>query len=113
MVVLLIAGYYGIRALAAKGNGELKASGTIEATMVNISPELAGQVKRSWSKKESGAAGELLVLLTTPCSWSSARRLPPRWRRPRLPPDSRRRSGSPGPVPADPGGGALKDANPA
>jgi HlyD family secretion protein len=41
---LLLAGYYGLRALAANGDDELKASGTIEAVTVNISPELAGTV---------------------------------------------------------------------
>jgi len=44
--VLLIAAYYGIRALTTAGNGQLKASGTIEAVMVDISPELGGRVKR-------------------------------------------------------------------
>jgi len=44
--VLAIAGYYGLRALTAAGNGQLKASGTIEAVMVDISPELAGQVQQ-------------------------------------------------------------------
>ncbi len=45
VLVLIVALYYGIRALADSNNGPLKASGTIEAVTVNISPELAGKVK--------------------------------------------------------------------
>ena len=45
ILVLLIGGYYGLRALTADGNGSLKASGTIEATTVNVSPESGGKVK--------------------------------------------------------------------
>ena len=33
--------------LTGNGNGELTASGSIEATMVNISPELAGKILSS------------------------------------------------------------------
>src|SRR5512135_956477 len=44
IVVVIIAGYYAVRALAGGTNGALKASGTIEATTVNVSPELAGKV---------------------------------------------------------------------
>ena len=45
ILALLIGGYYGLRALTADGNGSLKASGTIEATTVNVSPESGGKVK--------------------------------------------------------------------
>ncbi len=45
VVVLLIAGYYVTRALTGTSNGQLKASGTIETTTVNVSPELSGKVK--------------------------------------------------------------------
>jgi multidrug resistance efflux pump len=46
IVALIAAGiYYGVRALNRDGNGKLSASGTIEATVVNVSPELAGKVK--------------------------------------------------------------------
>ena len=47
LVVLIIAAgiYYGVRTLNADGNGALSASGTIESTVVNISPEIAGKVK--------------------------------------------------------------------
>ncbi len=46
VVVLVIAGgaYYGLRAMSNGKSSELKASGTIEATTVNISPELPGKV---------------------------------------------------------------------
>ena len=45
IVVLAIAGYYVVRAVAGGNNSALKASGTIEATTVNVSPELAGKVQ--------------------------------------------------------------------
>lgn len=47
VIVLLIAVglYYGIRALSGNSNGQLQASGSIEAVTVNISPEVAGKVK--------------------------------------------------------------------
>ena len=46
VIVLLAAGiYYGVSTLNADGNGQLSASGTIEATVMNISPEMAGKVK--------------------------------------------------------------------
>jgi HlyD family secretion protein len=45
IVVALIGGYYGVRALSGANNSALTASGTIEATTVNVSPELSGKVK--------------------------------------------------------------------
>jgi multidrug resistance efflux pump len=45
VIALLVGGYYGVRALTGANNGALKASGTIEATTVNVSPELAGKIK--------------------------------------------------------------------
>ncbi len=47
VVLLLIAAgvYYGVRALNADGNGQLTASGTIELTVVNVSPETSGKVQ--------------------------------------------------------------------
>ena len=63
-VVLVIAAYYGIRALTAAGNGPLKASGTIEAVMVDIAPELGGQVKQVLVEEGARvAAGSPLVVL--------------------------------------------------
>jgi HlyD family secretion protein len=46
VLVVIIGGYYGVRALRGGNNGALKASGTIEATTVNVSPELAGKVQQ-------------------------------------------------------------------
>jgi len=45
VLVLLIGGYYGVRAVADNSNGQLKASGTIETVDVNISSEVSGKVK--------------------------------------------------------------------
>jgi HlyD family secretion protein len=44
VIVLGLAGYYGYKSLTDTGNGKITASGTIEATIVNISPEIAGKV---------------------------------------------------------------------
>jgi multidrug resistance efflux pump len=45
VLVLVVGGYYVLRSLMSTSNGPLKASGTIEATIVNVSPEMAGKVK--------------------------------------------------------------------
>jgi HlyD family secretion protein len=44
LVVISTLAYFGIRSLAQENNGELAASGTIEAAVVNVSPEMAGKV---------------------------------------------------------------------
>lgn len=44
VLALVIGGYYGIRYLNDESNGALRASGSIEATIVNVSPEMAGKV---------------------------------------------------------------------
>jgi len=44
LVVIGTLAYYGIQSLAQDGNGDLAASGTIEAAVVNVSPEMAGKV---------------------------------------------------------------------
>ncbi|HLO28854.1 MAG TPA: biotin/lipoyl-binding protein, partial [Anaerolineales bacterium] len=46
LVVLLIAAgvYYGVRVLNSSQDGQLRASGTIESTVVNVSPETSGKV---------------------------------------------------------------------
>ena len=63
-LVLLIGGYYGIRALGDNGNGPLKASGTIEATNVNVSPETAGKVDLvSVSEGQAVKTGDVLFRL--------------------------------------------------
>lgn len=45
VLILVIGGYYTVRSLQGNDNGALAASGTIEATTVNVSPEMAGKVK--------------------------------------------------------------------
>ena len=63
-LVVLIAGYYGIRAMTDNNNGPLKASGTIEATTVNVSPETAGKVDQVLvDEGQSVQAGEPLLIL--------------------------------------------------
>ena len=44
LIVLSTIGYYAFRSLMPNENGQLKASGTIEAVTVNVSPEMAGKV---------------------------------------------------------------------
>jgi len=44
LIVLSTIGYYGFRSLNPVDDGQLKASGTIEAVVVNVSPEVAGKV---------------------------------------------------------------------
>jgi len=44
LVVIGTLAYFGIQSLAQDGNGDLAASGTIEAAVVNVSPEMAGKV---------------------------------------------------------------------
>ena len=44
LIILSTLGYYGIRSLNPATDGELSASGTIEAVIVNVSPEMAGKV---------------------------------------------------------------------
>ncbi len=45
LIVLSTIGYYGYRSLNPVSDGQLKASGTIEAVVVNVSPEMAGKVQ--------------------------------------------------------------------
>jgi HlyD family secretion protein len=44
VLVILVGGYFGVRALLNKGDGALTASGTIEAVEVTVSPEIGGKV---------------------------------------------------------------------
>jgi HlyD family secretion protein len=44
VLAVIAALYFGLANLKGSGNGELTASGSIEATIVNVSPELAGKV---------------------------------------------------------------------
>src|SRR5918995_4455126 len=45
LLVIVIGGYYAFRSLRQPDDGALAASGTIEATVVNVSPEMAGKVQ--------------------------------------------------------------------
>ena len=66
LVLLLVSAgiYYGIRALNGNGDGQLNASGTIEAVVVNVSPEMAGKVKDVLVVEgQSVKAGDLLLAL--------------------------------------------------
>jgi HlyD family secretion protein len=65
ILVVIAAGiYYGVRTLNADGNGKLSASGTIEATVVNVSPEMAGKVKEVLvSEGQSVKTGDPLISL--------------------------------------------------
>ena len=44
VIAVIAALYFGLANLNGNGNGDLTASGSIEATIVNISPELAGRI---------------------------------------------------------------------
>jgi multidrug efflux pump subunit AcrA (membrane-fusion protein) len=43
-LIVIVAGYYGYQALYSTSNGQLKASGTIEAVEVNVGPETSGKI---------------------------------------------------------------------
>ena len=45
VLILVAGGYYAFRSFQRNGESALTASGTIEATVVNVSPEMAGKVK--------------------------------------------------------------------
>ena len=45
VLILVVGGYYAIRSLQGNAEDNLAASGSIEATAVNVSPEIAGKVK--------------------------------------------------------------------
>ena len=64
VIVLGTLGYYGIRSLSADANGPLTASGTIEAVVVNVSPEMAGKVSEVYARAgDSVKAGDPLLRL--------------------------------------------------
>lgn len=45
IMMRIIGGFYGVRTLTGGNNGTLTASGKLEATTVNVSPELAVKLK--------------------------------------------------------------------
>ncbi|HET6845928.1 MAG TPA: efflux RND transporter periplasmic adaptor subunit [Anaerolineales bacterium] len=64
LAVILIAGYYGVRALTATAKGQLEASGTIETVSVDISPEISGKVKEVLvAEGDSVKAGDPILVL--------------------------------------------------
>src|SRR3972149_8567660 len=64
VLVLLVGGYYGLRALAANGDGTLQASGSIEAVSVNVSPALSGRVAEVLTDEgQPGKTGDTLLRL--------------------------------------------------
>ncbi len=64
LVLIAVGIYYGIRTLNSKDNGQLTASGTIEAVVVNVSPEMAGKVKDVFADEgQSVKKGDLLLSL--------------------------------------------------
>ncbi len=64
VLLLLIGGYYAIRALNADQNGTLQASGSIEAVDVNVSPVLAGKVAEVLADEgQTVQAGDTLLRL--------------------------------------------------
>ncbi|MDP2994698.1 MAG: efflux RND transporter periplasmic adaptor subunit [Anaerolineales bacterium] len=64
ILVILVGGYFGMRALLNKGSTALTASGTIEAIEVTISPEIGGKVAEvSVDEGAPVKAGEVLFRL--------------------------------------------------
>ncbi len=64
LLILLVGGYFGLQALFAENNDGLRASGTIEAVVVNISPEMTGKVTDVQAGEgESVKAGDPLLYL--------------------------------------------------
>ena len=65
VILVLAAGiYYGVHMLNANDDGNLSASGTIEATTVNVSPEMAGKVKEVFvGEGQAVQSGEPLLTL--------------------------------------------------
>lgn len=56
IIVIGTLAYFGVRSLSQDGNGNLTASGTIEAAVVNVSPEISGKVSEVFF-----AEGELVT----------------------------------------------------
>ncbi len=64
LIVFGALGYYGLRSLKSEETGILQASGTIEAVIVNISPEMAGKVTEVYAREgDSLKAGDPLLRL--------------------------------------------------
>jgi multidrug resistance efflux pump len=64
VLILAIGGYYAVRSLQRPESSALAASGTIEATVVNVSPEMAGKVKQVLVEEgQPIKMGDLLLML--------------------------------------------------
>jgi HlyD family secretion protein len=64
VLVVVIGGYYAIRSFRGNNDGSLTASGTIEATVVNVSPEMAGKVNQVLAEEgQSVKTGDPLLSL--------------------------------------------------
>jgi HlyD family secretion protein len=64
VIILGTLGYYGYKSLTDDENGQLKASGTIESVIVNISPEMAGKVADVFATEgQAVTAGDPLLSL--------------------------------------------------
>lgn len=64
ILALGLGGYFGIKELTSNGNSPLMVSGTIEATEINISPEMAGKVVEVFVVEGSSVLqGDLLFLM--------------------------------------------------
>jgi len=64
VVAVIIGGWFLIQTVRNDNNGAIKASGTIEAVVVNISPELAGKVAEvKFNEGETVMPGDVLFLL--------------------------------------------------
>lgn len=64
LLILVIGGYYAIRSLQGNGSTDLAASGSIEATIINASPEMAGGVTEVLAKEgQLVKQGDLLLRL--------------------------------------------------
>jgi HlyD family secretion protein len=64
IVALAVGGYYALREMQAGSDGTLSASGSIEATTVNVSPELSGKVLEVLADEgQPVTAGEPLLKL--------------------------------------------------
>ncbi|HVN17063.1 MAG TPA: biotin/lipoyl-binding protein, partial [Anaerolineales bacterium] len=64
ILAVLAGAYYVFQAYASSNNTQLKASGTIEAVDVNVSPELSGKVSEVLAEEgQTVKAGDVLLKL--------------------------------------------------
>lgn len=73
VIILGVAGYFGFKALAPAETSELAASGTIEATIVNLAPELAGRVVEVNVQEAQAVAADNPILQLDPNLLSAQR----------------------------------------